>query len=441
MSQKDRATLLADLLVSYPNNSTGLITPAILRGQQTDIIDSYLNIIDEGIGLIPIKSEQDWIDNTVDLTGGRRQMPLNASYRLLNPVTRSFSLVCNGVNSIRSENFIVGADTYSGATNAAYESTTTSDGLLLKNLQTSSLLAPWILFTDALGIFGSNSLVIAKDLGSYTASAGSIYFMENFQHGVGADPLTSGLDFTGSGFTISMTNCSCFPDNAVTFDLFDLGVSTWDNVRISDMEFNAGAPNTCISGAASGANLNAGGAGFVNHSNFGLSATPLSGVSSADDPWIFTGNLGPADSGRSLGGFVDNNASATAISVGVGDDGNPIQVNLGVLATTYTSERLSMSTAGLVTYEGANNTKGTVTFGGLADAAAGNNVDYTFYVAINGTVIPGSRGRVNLDAADPGRFAAVAVTGLTTGDTAALFVENNTNETDITITDLTIIVS
>jgi len=38
MAQKDRATLLADLLVSYPNNAAGLITPTILRSQQTDII-------------------------------------------------------------------------------------------------------------------------------------------------------------------------------------------------------------------------------------------------------------------------------------------------------------------------------------------------------------------------------------------------------------------
>ncbi len=441
MSEKSRATLLADLLVAFPDNMIGDISPSDLRGQQTDIIDSYLNLLDEGIGLIAIASEQDWIDNTFDLTGGRRRMVLNGSYRLLNPVTRSFSLVCSGVNSIRSENFIIGVDTYSGATNAAYESTTSSDGLLIKNLQTSSLLAPWLLFTDSLGIFGSNSLVIAKDLGSYTASAGSIYFMENFQHGVGANPVTTGLDFSGTGFTISMTNCSYFPDQTVTFDQFDLGTSTWQNVRVSDMEFNAGAPNTPLSGLASGGNILAGGAGFVNHSNFGLSTTSTSGISPADDPWVFTGNLGAANSSQSLGGSVAGNATATVIGVGAGDDGNPIAVNSGGLATSYLSERFTLSAAGVATYTGFNPATVKVLVTGIADTASGNNVNYTFYIAHDDVVIEGSRGPVSLDSADPGRFATQAIMNVVDNSTLKVFVENNDDLTNITITDVNIVIS
>lgn len=49
MSTKDRSTLLADLLTAFPNNTIGSITPAILRSQQTDIIDSFLNLIDDQV--------------------------------------------------------------------------------------------------------------------------------------------------------------------------------------------------------------------------------------------------------------------------------------------------------------------------------------------------------------------------------------------------------
>lgn len=40
MAIKDKAELKGDLATIYPDNSEGLITPALLRGQQTDVIDS-----------------------------------------------------------------------------------------------------------------------------------------------------------------------------------------------------------------------------------------------------------------------------------------------------------------------------------------------------------------------------------------------------------------
>ncbi len=49
MAIKDRATLTSDLLVSFPDNTSELITPAILRTQQTDIIDSFSNLINNPV--------------------------------------------------------------------------------------------------------------------------------------------------------------------------------------------------------------------------------------------------------------------------------------------------------------------------------------------------------------------------------------------------------
>jgi len=48
MATKDKATLTSDLATLFPDNNTELITPAILRSQQTDIIDSFNNIPDDG---------------------------------------------------------------------------------------------------------------------------------------------------------------------------------------------------------------------------------------------------------------------------------------------------------------------------------------------------------------------------------------------------------
>ena len=59
MTQKNRSTLLSDLATSFPDNSTGLITPAVLRGQQTDIIDSFQNIITDGQPFILVRQKSD----------------------------------------------------------------------------------------------------------------------------------------------------------------------------------------------------------------------------------------------------------------------------------------------------------------------------------------------------------------------------------------------
>lgn len=390
----------------------------------------------ESIGFIKIESTQDWIDNTVDLGGDKRQMLPGATYNLLTPVSRSFSLVCNGINAVRSDNFSVAIDTYTGSSNSSFESDNVAYGLVTRGVQMVSLSAQWLDFTDTFGFFGSNATVDCKDLGFFNANSGaSVYFTENFQHG-SSSLLTKGLTFDGSGFTISITNSAFLPDQSATLSMINLATSTWQNIRIADLESNAGAPNTVIEGLASGANLLAGGAGFVNHTNFGLSTTPLIGVSQADDPWIFTGNVGVPDSGTSLGGSVDSNATVTTI----GTVNTPVQADVGVLAQTYESERMSMSTAGVITNDGINQAKLTVIFTGIADTASGVNVDFTFYVAKNGTIIPGSRGPVSLDAADPGGFVAQALVDLDPANNVSLFVECNSGTTNITIIDFSVTV-
>lgn len=48
MATKDKATLISDLGTTFPDNNTEQITPAVLRGQQQDVIESYNNLLNEG---------------------------------------------------------------------------------------------------------------------------------------------------------------------------------------------------------------------------------------------------------------------------------------------------------------------------------------------------------------------------------------------------------
>lgn len=48
MTAKTTTSIKADILTNFPDNSTGLITPAITRSELNDIADSYLNISNTG---------------------------------------------------------------------------------------------------------------------------------------------------------------------------------------------------------------------------------------------------------------------------------------------------------------------------------------------------------------------------------------------------------
>ncbi len=54
MTTKNRATLTTDLQTAFPDNGSGLITPSVLRDQQTDIIDSFAALLDDRVSVIVV---------------------------------------------------------------------------------------------------------------------------------------------------------------------------------------------------------------------------------------------------------------------------------------------------------------------------------------------------------------------------------------------------
>lgn len=438
MTTKDRSTLLADLLVSYPNNAAGLITPTILRSQQTDIIESFLNFLSDIPDTIQITSEQDWIDNTTDSGGNDRTMILDKTYVVVGAVTHAFTLKANGINRITANAVLTVSNNYTGVNAHAYEVDNAAFGLVFDNITINCPGKDWILSTASIFLSTDRCSIQALGLGTCNALVGFFAFT---RYGNTGAEFTTGMVFTTTGnVSMDVTNCAYFPNQATaSLPCLDLNSSTWGDMRVESTKFNLGGTNFAITGLSSAGNLI--NAGFVNHCDMTGSANALDGVSEHDDPWIFTGNLGTAESGASIGAFVEGNTTATVIGVGAGDDGNPILVNVGVLAASYIDERFSISTAGVLTYEGANPALKSVTFTGHADTASGNNVPYTFYVAVGGVVVNGSRGVVSLDSADPGVFITQALVGLASGSEISLFVEENSGTTNITISDFSVVVN
>lgn len=389
-------------------------------------------------GITDITSTADWTANTIDLGGGVRQMIANQTYVIQGQVTRSFTLRANGINRVTTEKVLSSSDEYTG-TGFAYQCFGANDGMSFDNITIIASSGLWMDATDGLFIGTDRCSIQANQLGQIESE---VIFLAFTRFGnVGAELESVALLITGTNRTsIDVVNCAFFPDQTeALLPCINFGTSTYNDVRIESTKFNLGGTNRSIVGLSSGGNLI--NAGFVNHCDMTGSSSPLLGVDPADDPWVFTGNLGVSDSVANIGCSVTGNVAATAISAGVGDDGNPIKVNVATTASSYDSERFSIATNGTITYNGTNPFQLGVLFSGIADTASGTNKDYTFYVAINGTVITGSSGPISLDSADPGRFATQALIDVSTSDTVDLFVENNTDTVDITVSSYTCVIN
>jgi hypothetical protein len=70
VTTKNRAQLLADVATLFPTNGAEEITASILRGQQTDVIESFINLLTETPSLYYINSAQDFIDHAAAYAGG-----------------------------------------------------------------------------------------------------------------------------------------------------------------------------------------------------------------------------------------------------------------------------------------------------------------------------------------------------------------------------------
>jgi hypothetical protein len=75
MAVKDKATLTSDLNSTYPDNVSGLITPASVRGQQVDMIDSLVDILEGGIDFAAVAFGSQFAD--------QQPLGLDSAYQVL----------------------------------------------------------------------------------------------------------------------------------------------------------------------------------------------------------------------------------------------------------------------------------------------------------------------------------------------------------------------
>ena len=339
---------------------------------------------------------------------------------------------------------INGADSLTGMS-ATHDSITTSNTGALLTVSTG------ILRVRSLRLSGSGSMVSVTSPSSLGVNFMTQCTIGNFPSGLGTLQ-DFPIFFLGSvlftnvtgGFTVTTTvpagvSTPFFIVDTVSLILssgtfLDLGSSNIFGVTIDNCPtLNAANGSTILSGLASSGNF-VSGFGSVKNNVFSGAGTYINNITNSDLRWDFRGNRGGKGTDDSHSDSFTYVAAGdelvTSIGVGDGDNGNPKLMN-----GTFTSElssRFTNTTAGRMTYIGLESRSFMIAANFSADPASGSNKDYSFYVALNGTIIEASRGTRNLDAANPQGVSITSNTEMTTNDFVEIFVENNSDTTNIT---------
>jgi hypothetical protein len=185
-----------------------------------------------------------------------------------------------------------------------------------------------------------------------------------------------------------------------------------------------------ISGQTASANILAGGIGTVLNTRIQGAGTPLSNISPDDDLWQFLVNDDIRDTRTDALLSLSSNALETTISV----INTPVKVNGGTAWVDESTSQFTIDTNGRATYTGGKDARLPISISSTIAMASGGAKNITVYVAINGSIIAasGATGSVSTTA---GRIGTIWQETFQPNDFVELFVENNSDTTNIVVTD------
>jgi len=244
------------------------------------------------------------------------------------------------------------------------------------------------------------------------------------------DIKTDGITFSGT-IPVFVGNTDLVTINGGG-TLFDLGTTVFDTFTIDASFVTLAAGATFLSGLTSSGNISAGNSGSVtNIKTFG-SGTPLSGITVDDVRWFFSGNDDIPDTKPVALLNFKGNSTVTSISAASTDGSNAVLV-----AGTWTCTKQSLFTC---TAAGRVTSNSERPFASALDVIATINTltadTVAVYIALNGTPITATGISQLLEAGDKGTVSTLWDLDLNKTDFLEVFVENQTDATDITVIDI-----
>lgn len=343
----------------------------------------------------------------------------DTEYAIRNDIETSNRFVMGNNTVINgSDNLVIGL-TYTGS---GIMFTSANKNITFKNITITCTSGTFIDFdgTGAEILQISNGRLIVDVLGEIDDFAG--IHIDDTQFTIATD----GFLFGGTNGAI-LAEANLGTINAGTF--YDLGTATFDGFSITDAFITLNGSSVFLGGAASSANLTSGNLGSVHNSRFFGAGTPLNTITSGDIRWEFSINNGIQDSTKDVLMSQVSNATNTVIAV----TGTPVK-----LAGTWAEEDaffFKTDATGRMTYAGEKDIEIDVNMSFSGAPVSGTNKLIKFYVAKNGSHIVNSGALNNLSAGDVSRSTLIWRVSLSLNDYIEGFVANETDTTDVLVTD------
>ena len=237
-----------------------------------------------------------------------------------------------------------------------------------------------------------------------------------------------GVDYSGANLRgISIDNF-LFASTSASFVAVDFGTATIENIQLNNLVVIAPAGAVGISGAASSANVPTGFLAMITNSSFSGGMTDLSGIAVTDFRFLFQNNTPTADTVHDALLSFNGNATETVISA----SNTPVIVN-----ATWTIVRQSIftcTTAGRATSDSERDLNGVpidIAVGVIS--AGGGGIDVTVYLAKNGSVVTASATSISISGSSQAFVSVPWQDSVSEDDFYEVFVENNTNTTNIIV--------
>jgi hypothetical protein len=288
-----------------------------------------------------------------------------------------------------------------------------------KNIKFVHPNSPLYSFTDS----GTNVLRIVDvayagaSIGTFGGNGSSVRFT-NFSGSTTSNGMLLAGNWNAFLFQPALSSIA-----AGTF--IDLGTATFDSISVTETTLDYPAGAFFMSGEPNSGNINTGGLAKITKTKLTGSGTPLEQITPDDAQFTFSANNKIRDSRSDGILYIQGNTVATTIA----------SANTPVLAagvwTIGPLGQFTGTTGGRLTYIGGKDARLPITISVSVAPTLSTGIAISVYIAINGTIVAGSRGRGTGSAGLPDSITIPWQHTFTTNDFLEVFVENNTNATDI----------
>jgi hypothetical protein len=349
--------------------------------------------------------------------GGVITLAANTFYVQADDVAFSTSRLVLGVNTVYSglDSLVVTAS-YTGT--LPFFTITNASGSV-KDIRVTHPNSPLFSFSDS----GTNVLRVSDvaytgaSIGTFGGNGSSARFT-NFSGSTTSNGMLLAGNWKAFLFQPALSSIA-----AGTF--IDLGTATFDSISVTETTLDYPAGAFYISGEPNSGNMNAGGLATISKSRLTGSGTPLEQITPDDAQFTFSANDSIRDSRSDGLLYIQGNTVASTIA----------SANTPVLAAgTWTvgpTGQFTGTTGGRLTYIGGKDARLPVTFSVSIAPTLSTGIAMSIYIAINGTIEAGSRRQGTGSAGLPTSVTMPWQHTFSTNDYVEVFVENNTNATDI----------